>query len=81
MVPKIQAIKIIFLNESCYNKRSFTPRFKTKVVLKLLRKEKELIQLLNEHETASNVLHTKPSVWGTGGFVATFQAKGYVYWL
>ncbi|TCO69144.1 integrase core domain-containing protein [Marinisporobacter balticus] len=37
-------------------RRSFTPEFKTQVVLELLREEKELNQLATEHEIAPNML-------------------------
>jgi transposase-like protein len=37
-------------------RRSFTPEFKTQVVLELLREEKELNQIASEHEIAPNVL-------------------------
>lgn len=37
-------------------RRSFTPEFKTQVVLELLREEKELNQLAAEHDIAPNML-------------------------
>ena len=37
-------------------RRSFTPEFKTQVVLELLREEKELNQLATEHDIAPNML-------------------------
>lgn len=37
-------------------RRSFTPEFKTQVVLELLREEKDLNQIASEHEIAPNML-------------------------